>query len=93
MNDLYDYLLKLENNLDHEEVIQKLRSAYMKVKNNKELVSRVFEYNNTKSEVLRNELRQDLDIRRVKELEAKLNYIILEINQNLSILTNKRGLL
>ncbi len=91
MNDLYDYLLKLENNLDHEEVIQKLRSAYMKVKNNKELVSRIFEYNNTRSEVLRNELRQDLDIRRVKELEAKLNYIILEINQNLSILTNKRG--
>lgn len=90
MNDLYDYLLKLENNLDCEEVIQELREAYNKVKNNQELVKRISEYNNTKKERLRKELRQETDLKRVKELEAKLSYIILEINQNLSVLVNKK---
>lgn len=92
MNDLYTYILNLENSLDNEEIIKKLKRAYKVVKNNKELVNDVLKYNNTQDEELRMNLRQDPDIQRVKELEVELNYLILEINKNLSILTNKRSL-
>lgn len=92
MNDLYTYILNLENSLDNEEIIKKLKRAYKAVKNNKELVNDVLKYNNTQDEELRMKLRQHPDIQKVKELEVELNYLILEINKNLSILTNKRSL-
>lgn len=89
MNDLYTYVLKLENDLDHEVIIKKLKDAYKIVKNNKCLVNDILKYNSTQEEELRMKLRQDPEIQRVKELEVELNYLILEINKNLSVLTKE----
>jgi len=56
------------------------------------IIEKVNKYNYTKDEALRKDLLQNANIRKAKKMEADLNYIILEINQQFSTLkTNHRS--
>lgn len=91
MKELFHLIILLEEALDEEEVVQQLKNKYKELKKDKELVSLLKRYHQSNDEELREELLNSRDIRTVKKLEAELNYLILEINQDFKDLKDKRG--
>jgi len=92
MNNLYKLITKLEQELDKEKCIIELKETYQVLKKDKTIIEKVNKYNYTKDEALRKDLLQNANIRKAKKMEADLNYIILEINQQFSTLkTNHRS--
>lgn len=86
MNKLYKLILELEQKLDEEQCIINLKNAYINLKKDKKIIKEIEKYNISQDEGLRKILIKNEDIRKVKRLEADLNYIILEINQGFSSL-------
>ena len=91
MEDLYFYLDNIKTELDKSEVIKSLESAKKKVYENKELISLIKLYHQNKSEKLRKEIYQYQDFIKYKEKENELNFLILNINNILKDITNKKG--
>lgn len=90
MNNLYPLLLNLKDQLNQEKIIQEVKEAYQELKGQKTLIEKIKKYHQTEQEELRQELIQNPIIRKVKEKEGNLNYLILEINQNLEKIEKKK---
>lgn len=89
MEKLYDKLDNLKKTLDESETITKLRELIEEINSNKELVSLIEKYNLTHDERIKQEiLKYDIFLK-YKHQETELNFLILEINQELKKITKK----
>ena len=91
MNDLYNLILDFEDKLQEENTIVSLKEQYKIIKNDSELVNLIKKYHQTSDEAIKEKLIMNDKLRKAKHLENELNYIILQINKELSVLTNKRS--
>lgn len=91
MNDLYPLLWNLKEQLDQEPAVKDLIKAYQELKQEKILIEKIKKYHQTEKEEMKKELIQTPLIRSIKEKEGNLNYLILDINQNLEKIMNGRG--
>ena len=91
MEEVYEKLHKLENELDNLSLFKDLKEAYEEVNNNKELVSKIEKYNITKDNSLRLEIYNYEEIKKYKKLENEVNLLILKINNKLKRINNERS--
>ena len=91
MNDLYNLILDFEDKLQEENTIISLKEQYKIIKNDSELVNLIKKYHQTSDEAIKEKLIMNDKLRKAKHLENELNYIILQLNKELSVLTNKRS--
>lgn len=85
----------LINLLDSDSRIIKLVNEKNKLLNNKELLDNInklkrLDKYSDEYRILKTKLFNDSDFVSFKELENELNYLILEINSKLNVLTNER---
>ncbi len=71
---IYDKINNLIKHLDQEEAITNIKSIQNEIKNNKNLINKIISKENVQN------IEQ---IRQYRHLENKINYMILELNQNL----------
>ena len=71
---IYDKINNLIKHLDQEEAITNIKSIQNEIKNNKNLMNKIISKENVQN------IEQ---IRQYRHLENKINYMILELNQNL----------
>lgn len=89
MEKLYEKLDNLKKTLDESETIIKLKEFAKEINNNQELVSLIEKYNITHDERIKEEiLKYDIFLK-YKHQETELNFLILEINQELKKITKK----
>lgn len=91
MNEIYDKLDEIKNNLDHLEIFDKLNKSLEKIKLNDELINKIKKYNETKDENLRLDIYQYEEIKEYKNLENEVNLLILQINQKLKRIKSVGG--
>lgn len=89
METLYEKLDNLKKVLDEDEQIIKLKKLTQEVLNDENLVSLIEKYNYTKDERIKEEILNNKKFKEYKHLEAELNFLILEINQELKQITKK----
>ena len=91
MEELYNYLDKIKNELDNSSVIKEYLKSKDKVMNNKELVELINKYHNTMDENIKSEIIKNEDFLEYKKHENDVNFLILEINKILKDITKKGG--
>ena len=91
MEELYNYLDKIKNELDNSSIIKEYLKSKDKVMNNKELVKLIDKYHNTLDENIKSEIIKNKDFREYKKHENDVNFLILEINKILKDITKKGG--
>lgn len=89
MEKLYDKLDNLKKTLDESETITKLKELSKEINNNQELVSLIEKYNITHDERIKEEILNYDIFLKYKHQETELNFLILEINQELKKITKK----
>lgn len=89
METLYEKLDNLKNVLDEDEKIIKLKTITQDILSDEKLTSLIEKYNYTKDERIKEEILNNNKFREYKHLEAELNFLILEINQELKQITKK----
>ena len=83
MNELYNKLDQIKENLDNLEIFTSFDKAIENIKLNKELVDKIKKYNITKDNNLRLEIYRYKEIQDYKKIENEINLLILQINQKL----------
>ena len=91
MNEIYNKLDQIKENLDNLEIFKKLNKSIDDIKLNKELIDKIKKYNETKDERLRLEIYNYKEIQNYKELENEINLLILHINQKLKVIKSDGG--
>lgn len=89
MENLYAKLDILKQQLDETPCITKIKKIYKEIRQDQELVDLLEKYNYTKDERIKKEILENNLIRDYKHQEAELNFLILEINQELKKITKK----
>ena len=89
MKNLYEKLDTLKEILNNTECIKELQRLYKEINNDKELVSLIEKYNYSNDERMKEKILKSDLVREYKHYEAELNFIILEINQELKKITKK----
>ena len=91
MNELYQRINELKNNLDNESCIQDLIVSMEEIKNNEKLVSQIKTYNLNRSDELKRKILSNNEIIKYKHQETEVNLLILEIRKELKRITSKGG--
>ncbi len=91
MNELYHYLYELEDELDNLDIIKNVDNLLIDIKNNKELLEKLNKYHAIPSEKLKKEIYNYSEFIKFKECENNINLLILQINNRLNILKEKKG--
>mgnify|MGYP004545182261 FL=1 len=91
MNELYQRINELKNNLDNESCIQDLIVSMEEIKNNEKLVSQIRAYNLNRSDELKRKILSNNEIIKYKHQETEVNLLILEIRKELKRITSKGG--
>ena len=89
MEELFEKLEVLKEEISQLETVKELVSISDEVKKDKELIEKIEKYNYTKDERLREEIIKNELFRKYNHLEAELNFMILEINQKLKKISSK----
>ncbi len=89
MEELYEKINLLKKQLDNTPCIKEIKYLYQKIKQDQVLVDLLEKYNYTHDERIKKQLLENDLIREYKHEEAKLNFLILEINQKLKQITKK----
>lgn len=89
MEKLYEQLDNLINILDETECIKEIKRLHQEINSNKELLTLIDKYNYTKDERIKKEILKSNLYREYRHQEANLNFLILEINQELKKITKK----
>lgn len=89
MENLYEKLDNLKEQLNNTSCIKEIKRLYQVISKDQELVTLVEKYNNTKDERLKEQILENKLIREYKHQEAELNFLILEINQKLKKITKR----
>ena len=89
MKELIEKVENLKKELDNSKEVSHIKELNSKIKNNKELISLIEEYNNTQDESIKEKIINDEFFREYKLSENEINYIILEINSKLKQISKK----
>lgn len=89
MEKLIEKVNKLKKELDNTQQVKEIRKLILKIQENKELITKIDLYNQTRKEALRTEIYSDDDYIKYREAETNLNILILELNSKLKIINNK----
>lgn len=89
MEELLEKMDNLKKELDNTKEVKEFIYLNNQVKNNKELLNKIKQYQETKKESLKEEIYSIELYREYKRAETNLNILILEINSKLKKITNK----
>lgn len=81
MKELMEKLEQLKNEISNEDVVRKYLEAKKEIFNDKELISKIEEYNRSFSTKLKQEIMNSPSFLSYKEKETDVNVLILAINQ------------
>ena len=89
MEELYDKIENLKKALDDTDTIKQIKILTKKIFKDKELMSLIETYKITQDERIKEKIISNETFREYKHEEAELNFLILEINQELNKITKK----
>ena len=89
MNELMNSVDNFLNELDSSSLVLDLKEVLNKVKEDKELVKLLEEYNTYSKEDIKNEIIKNKTFQEFKIKETELNLFIMEINQKLKTISKK----
>lgn len=90
MENLYEKLDILKRQLDDTTCVKELKRLYKEIIKDKDLIELIKKYNCTKDERIKENILANPIIREYKHQEAQLNFLILEINQELKQITKDK---
>lgn len=91
MNRLYQEIENLKQSLEEEQQIKELVESLKKIKKNQKLIDKIKKYHQNPSKELEKEIMATNEIKEYKHLETEVNFLILEMRQELKKITGKRG--
>lgn len=83
MNELYNLIDDFKKALSEEDTVKELTTTYKKIYKDKKLIEQIKDYKENKNYLIKDEINKNENYLKVKHLEAKLGYMILEINKRL----------
>lgn len=89
MNELIGKVENLKKSIDETDEVKELLRLNKEILKDKELLSKINEYQKTQKESLKKEIIKHPLFLKYKEKETDLNVLILRINQELKKLKNK----
>lgn len=91
MLELLSKVESLKKELDQLEIWKYLDQAKNSIYQNQELMDKIKRYQETLNSQLRLEIYHYDEIRKYKKLENEVNFVIMEMNHKLSILSGVKG--
>ena len=89
MEELYEKIDNLKNVLDETTIIKEVKRLTKEISNNKELIALIEKYRYTQDERIKKQIISNEQFKEYKHQETELNFLILEINQELKKITKK----
>ena len=91
MNELMELVDNLKKELDMTKEVQDIKDYNKKISKDKDLLSKIKKYNDTKDESLKKEILSNKLFNEYKEKEIDFNVLILKINKELKRISSKKG--
>lgn len=91
MNELMELVDNLKKELDMTKEVQDIKDYNKKISKDKDLLSKIKKYNDTKDESLKKEIISNKLFNEYKEKEIDFNILILKINKELKRISTKKG--
>lgn len=91
MNELMELVDNLKKELDMTKEVQDIKDYNKKISKDKDLLSKIKKYNDTKDESLKKEILSNKLFNEYKEKETDFNILILKINKELKRISTKKG--
>lgn len=91
MNELMELVDNLKKELDMTKEVQDIKDYNKKISKDKDLLSNIKKYNDTKDESLKKEILSNKLFNEYKEKEIDFNVLILKINKELKRISTKKG--
>lgn len=91
MNELMELVDNLKKELDMTKEVQDIKDYNKKISKDKDLLSKIKKYNDTKDESLKKEIISNKLFNEYKEKEIDFNVLILKINKELKRISTKKG--
>lgn len=89
MEKLLEKIELLKKELNNTEQVKNIQKLNLQIKENKKLLNKIQIYNQTRKELLRQEILSDNLYKKYKVAETELNILILQINSKLNKINNK----
>ena len=80
-----------KKSLDNTKEVQEIKEYNKKISKDKDLLSKIKKYNDTKDESLKKEIISNKLFNEYKEKEIDFNILILKINKELKRISTKKG--
>ena len=91
MNELIELVDNFKKSLDKTKEVQEIKEYNKKISKDKDLLSKIKKYNDTKDESLKKEIISNKLFNEYKEKEIDFNILILKINKELKRISTKKG--
>ena len=91
MNELIELVDNFKKSLDNTKEVQEIKEYNKKISKDKDLLSKIKKYNDTKDESLKKEILSNKLFNEYKEKEIDFNVLILKINKELKRISSKKG--
>ena len=91
MNELMELVDNFKKSLDNTKEVQEIKEYNKKISKDKDLLSKIKKYNDTKDESLKKEILSNKLFNEYKEKEIDFNVLILKINKELKRISSKKG--
>ena len=91
MNELMELVDNFKKSLDKTKEVQEMKEYNKKISKDKDLLSKIKKYNDTKDESLKKEIISNKLFNEYKEKEIDFNILILKINKELKRISTKKG--
>lgn len=91
MNELIEEVEKLKEELNNTTQVKEIKDLNKKIRKEEELLKKIEEYNKNNNEELKKEIISNPMFKEYKNKETELNLLILELNQKLKVLKDKKG--
>ncbi len=89
MEELFNKIDDIKDELDKTEEVIKIRELINKIYQDKELVSLINDYNNTRKDSIKEKIYNNELYNNYKKAETDLNILILKINQKLKKISDR----
>ena len=91
MNELIEEVEKLKEELNNTTQVKEIKELNKKIRKEEELLKKIEDYNKNNNEELKKEIISNPMFKEYKSKETELNLLILELNQKLKVLKDKKG--
>ena len=91
MNELMELVDNFKKSLDNTKEVKEIKEYNKKISKDKDLLSKIKKYNDTKDESLKKEILSNKLFNEYKEKEIDFNILILKINKELKRISTKKG--